>query len=91
LKYLDAENNFFQAVEEEKDIETIEAFQMEVDYLEALKPKSSNLILSVGQVMSKIKLFIQTHNIPRGEALAAKRDMNDLRAFKEVITELKKH
>jgi hypothetical protein len=49
---------------------------MEIDRLEALKPKSSNLILSVEQVMSKIELFIQTHNIPRAKALAASRDMN---------------
>ena len=91
LKYLEAENNFYQAVEQEKDMETIEALQMEVDRLEALKPKSSNLILSVEKVTSKIELFIQTHNIPRAKALAANRDMNGLRAFKELIAELKKH
>jgi len=89
LKYLEAENNFYQAVEQDKDMETIEALQMEVDRLEALKPKSSILILSVEQVTSKIELFIQTHNIPRAKALAASRDMNGLRAFKEVIAELK--
>jgi len=89
LKYLEAENNFYQAVEQEKDMETIEALQMEVDRLEALKPKSSNLILSVEQVMSKIELFIQTYNIPRAKALAANRDMNGLRAFRELIAELK--
>jgi len=91
LKYLEAENNFYNAVEQEKDMETIEALQMEVDRLEALKPKSSNLILSVEQVMSKIELFIQTHNIPRAKALAASRDLNGLRAFRELIAELKKH
>ena len=91
MKYFDAENNFYQAVEQEKDMETIEALQMEVNRLEALKPKSSNLILSVEQVMSKIELFIQTHNIPRAKALAANRDMNGLRVFREVIAELKKH
>ncbi len=64
---------------------------MEVDRLEALKPKSSNLILSVEQVMSKIELFIQTHNIQRAKALAANRDLNGLRAFREVIAELRKH
>jgi len=90
LKYLEAEKNFYQAVEQEKDMETIEALQMEVDRLEALKPKSSNLILSVEQVMSKIELFIQTHNISRAIALAANRDMNGLRAFRELIAELKK-
>ena len=79
LKYLEAESNFYQAVEQEKDMETIEALQMEVDRLEALKPKSS------------VNLFIQTHNIPRAKALAANRDMNGLRAFKELIAELKKH
>ena len=91
MKYLDAENNFYQAVEQDKDMETIEALQMEVDRLEALKPKSSNLILSLEQVMSKIELFIETYNIPRAKALAANRDMNGLRAFKELIAELKKH
>ena len=90
MKYLEAENNFFLAVEQEKDMETIEALQMEVDRLEALKPKSSNLILSVEQVMSKIELFIQTYNVPRAKALATNRDMNGLRAFREVIAELKK-
>ncbi len=91
MKYLEAENNFYQAVEQDKDMETIEALQMEVDRLEALKPKSSNLILSEEKVMSKIELFILTHNIPRAKALAASRDMNGLRAFKELIAELKKH
>ena len=90
LKYLEAENNLFLAVEQDKDMETIEALQMEVDRLEALKPKSSNLILSLGQVMSKIELFIETHNIPRAKALVVNRDMNGLRAFKELIAELKK-
>ena len=64
---------------------------MEVDRLESLKPKSSNLILSVKQVMSKIELFIQTHNIPRAKVLAASRDMIGLRTYREVIAELKKH
>jgi len=91
LKYLEAENNFYNAVEQEKDMETIGALQMEVDRLQALKPKSSNLILSVEIVMSKIELFIQTHNIPRAKALAASRDLNGLRAFRELIAELKKH
>ena len=79
MKYLEAENNFYQAVEQEKDMETIEALQMEVDRLEALKPKSLNLILSVEQVMSKIELFIQTHNIPRVKALAAKYKSNPMK------------
>ena len=91
MKYLEAENNFFQAVEQEKDMETIEALHMEVDRLEALKPKSSNLILSVKQVMSKIELFIQTYNIPRAKALVASRDMKALAAFKKLIAELKKY
>ena len=63
---------------------------MEIDRLEALKPKSSNLILSVEQVMSKIELFIQTYNIPRAKAMAANRDLNGIRVFREVIAELKK-
>ena len=41
--------------------------------------------------MSKIELFIQTHRKLRGNTLAASRDMNGHRAFKEVIVELKKH
>ncbi len=90
LKYLEAKNKFFLAVEQDKDMETIEALQMELDRLEALKSKSSNLILSVEQVMSKIELFIQTHNIPRAIALAANRDMNGLRALRESIAKLKK-
>ena len=90
MKYLEAENNFFLALEQDKDMETIEALQMEVDRLEVFKPASSNLILSVEQVKSKIELFIQTYNIPRAKALAADRDMNGLRAFKELIAELKK-
>jgi anaerobic ribonucleoside-triphosphate reductase len=89
LKYLEAENNFYQAVKQEKDMETIEALQMEVDRLESLKSKSSNLILSVEQIMSKIELFIQTNNTSRAIALAANRDLHGLRAFKEVIAELK--
>ena len=41
--------------------------------------------------MSKIELFMQTHQKLRGKTLAASRDMNCHRAFKEVIVELKKH
>jgi predicted translin family RNA/ssDNA-binding protein len=56
-----------------------------VDLLESFK------VLSVKQLMSKIELFIQTHQKSRGKALAVSRDMNGHRAFKEVIVELKKH
>ena len=90
MKYLEAENNFFLAVEQDKDMETIEALQMEVDCLEVFKPKSSNLILSVEQVMSKIELFIQINEVPKAKALAANRDISGLRSFKELIAELKK-
>ncbi len=91
MKYLEAENNFFQAVEQDKDMETIEALQMEVDRLESLKPKSSNLILSVEQVMSKIELFIETNKdyLSGVKALATNRDMNVIRTFKELIAQLK--
>ena len=44
--------------------------------------------------MSKIELFIQTHQKLRGKTLAVRQDpqdMNGHRAFKEVIVELKKH
>ena len=61
MKYLEAESNFFLAVEQNKDMETIEALQMEVDRLEVFKPTSLNLVLSVEQVMSKIELFIETN------------------------------
>ena len=63
------------------------ALQVEVDRLESFKSKSLYIVLSVKQVMSKIELFIQMH----GKTLAASRDMNGHRAFKEVIVELKKH
>ena len=46
LKYLEAENNFFLAVRQDKDMDIIEALKMEVDRLESLKPKSSNKALS---------------------------------------------
>ena len=59
--------------------------------MESFKAKSSNIVLSVKQVMSKIELFIQTHQKWRGKALAASKDMNGHWAFKEVIVELKKH
>ncbi len=62
---------------------------MEVDRLESFKAKSSNIVLSVKRDMSKIELFIKTHQKSRGKTLAASRDFNGHRAFKEVIVELK--
>ena len=68
----------------------IEALKIEIDRLEAFKPTSSNILLSVEQVRNKIELFIQTNDVPRAKVLATNRDINGLRAFKEVIAELKK-
>ena len=91
LKYLEAESNYSQAVEQDViDVDYIEALKIEIDRLEAFKPTSSNILLSVEQVRNKIDLFIQTNDVPRAKVLATNRDINGLRAFKEVIDELKK-
>ena len=91
MKYLEAEHNYSQAVEQDViDVDKIEALKIEIDRLEEFKPTSSNLVLPVEQVMSKIELFIQINEVPKAKALAANRDISGLRAFKEVITELKK-
>ncbi len=91
LKYLEAENNYSQAVEQDViDVDYIEALKIDIDRLEAFKPTSSNIVLSVEQVRNKIELFIQTNDVPRAKVLATNRDMNGLRAFREVIDELKK-
>ena len=91
LKYLDAENNYSKAVELDViDVNKIEALKIEIDRLEVFKPTSSNIVLPVEQVMSKIELFIQTNEVPKARALAASRDISGLRAFKEVIAELMK-
>jgi ribosome-associated translation inhibitor RaiA len=71
-------------------VDYIEALKIDIDRLEAFKPTSSNIVLSVEQVRNKIELFIQTNDVPRAKVLATNRDMNGLRAFKEVIDELKK-
>ena len=92
MKYLEAENNYSQAVEQDViDVDNIEALKLEIDRLEVFKPTSSNLALSVEQVMRKIELFIQTNDVPRTKVLATSRDISGLRSFKEVIAELKKH
>jgi hypothetical protein len=78
-----------QAAGQGLDIKFIRALQMKVDKLKALKP-NLNLISLAEQVMSKTELFIQTHNKPRAEALAADGDMNGFRSFKELIVDLKK-
>ena len=91
MKYLEAEYNYFQAIEQDIiDVDKIEALKIEIDRLEVFKPTSSNLVLPVEQVRNKIELFIQINEVPRAKALAANRDISGLRAFKEVITELKK-
>ncbi len=92
LKYLEAEDNYSHAIEQDViDVDNIEALKLEVDRLEVFKPTSANIVLSVEQVRNKIELFIQTNDVPRAKVLATNRDINGLRAFKEVIAELKKH
>lgn len=84
-----AEKNYAKAVEQDViDVDNIEALKLEIDRLEVFKP---NIVLSVEQVRNKIELFIQTNDVPRSKALAARRDISGLRSFKEVIAELKKH
>ena len=91
LKYLEAENNYSQAADQDViDVDYIEALKIEINRLEAFKPTSSNIVLSVEQVRNKIELFIQTNDVPRAKVLATNRDINGLRAFKEMILELKK-
>jgi len=91
LKYLEAENDYSQAIEQHViDVDNIEALKIEIDRLEAFKPTSSNILLSVEQVRNKIELFIQTNDVPRAKVFATNRDINGLRSFKEVIAELKK-
>ena len=91
MKYLEAENDYSKAIEQDViDVDYIEALKIEIDRLEAFKPTSFNIVLSVEQVRNKIELFIQTNDIPRAKVLATNRDINGLRAFKEVIAELKK-
>ena len=91
LKYLESENDYSQAIEQDViDVDYIEALKIEIDRLEVFKPTSSNIVLSVEQVRNKIELFIQTNDVPRAKVLAMNRDINGFRAFKEVIAELKK-
>ena len=91
MKYLESENYYSQAIEQDIiDVDYIEALKIEIDRLEAFNPTSSNILLSVEQVRNKIELFIQTNDVPRAKVLATNRDINGLRAFKEVIAELKK-
>lgn len=91
LKYLEAENNYFQAVDQDViDVDKLAALKIEIDRLEEFKPTSSNIVLSVEQVRNKIELFIQTNGVPRARALAVTNDISGLVSFKEVIAELKK-
>ena len=91
LKYLEAESNYSKAIEQDVfDVDKIVAFKIEIDRLEVFKPTPSSTVLSVEQVRNKIELFIQTNDVPRAKVLATNRDINGLRAFKEVIAELKK-
>ena len=92
LKYLESENDYSQAIEQDViDVDYIEALKIEIDRLEVFKPTSSNIELSVEQVRNKIDLFIQTNDDPRTRALASDRDISGLLSFKEVVAELKKH
>lgn len=92
MKYLEAENNYSQAIEQDViDVDNIEALKLEIDRLEVFKPAPSNIVLSIEQVRNKIELFIQTNDIPRAKVLASNRDISGLRSFKDMIAELKKH
>jgi len=91
LKYLEAENDYSEAVEQNDiDVDKIVALKIEIDRLEVFKPTSSKIVLSVDQVRKKIELFIQTNDIPRVKALATDKDIIGLLSFKKVIAELKK-
>jgi len=64
LKYLESENDYSQAIEQDViDVDYIEALKIEIDRLEVFKPTSSNIVLSEEQVRNKIELFIQTNDI----------------------------
>jgi ribosome-associated translation inhibitor RaiA len=83
--------DYTQAIEQDViDVDTIEALKIEIDRLKVFKPTNSNILLSIEQFRNKIELFIQTNDVPRAKVLATNRDINGLRAFKEVIAELKK-
>jgi ribosome-associated translation inhibitor RaiA len=91
LKYLEAKNDYSQAIDQDViDVDYIEALKIKIDRLEVFKPTTSNILLSVEQVRNKIELFIQTNDVPRAKVLATNMDIDGLRAFKEVIAELKK-
>ena len=91
MKYLEAENNYSEAVEQNDiDLDKIVALKIEIDRLEVFKPTSANIVLSVEQVRKKIELFILTNDIPRAKALATDKDIIGLLSFKKVIAELKK-
>ena len=91
LKYLEAESNYSQAVEHDDiDVDYIEALKIEIDRLEAFKPTSSNIVLTVEQVRNKIELFIQTNDDTITRALANTKDISGFLSFKELIAELKK-
>jgi hypothetical protein len=91
LKYLEAENDYSEAVEQNDiDVDKIVALKTEIDRLEVFKPTSANIVLSVEQVRKKIELFILTNDVPRAKALATDKDIIGLLSFKEVIAELKK-
>ena len=92
MKYLEAESNYSQAIEQDVfDVDKIVALKIEIDRLEAFKPTSSIIVLTVEQVRKKIELFIQTNDDPRTRALAKTKDISGLLSFKELIAELKKH
>jgi hypothetical protein len=92
LKYLEAENNYTQAVDQDViDVDKIVALKIEIDRLKVFNPTSSSVVLSIEQVRNKIELFIQTNDDPRTRALAKTKDISGLLSFKELIAELKKH
>ena len=72
------------------DVDYIEALKIKIDRLEAFKPTSSNIVLTVEQVRNKIELFIQTDDDTITRALANTKDISGFLSFKELIAELKK-
>ena len=55
MKYLEAENDYTQAIEQDViDVDTIEALKIEIDRLKVFKPTNSNILLSIEQVEIEI-------------------------------------
>ncbi len=89
---MEAESNYSQAADQDDiNVDKIEALNKEIVRLEAFKPTSSSIVLSIEQIRSKIVLFIETNDVPRKRALTVKKNVVELRAFEEVIVELNEY